>query len=44
MDTSIDKVCYIVVKAREFDAQEEVVEEDAGSNPADEDFREVLAA
>jgi hypothetical protein len=44
MDTSIDKVCYIVVKAREFDAQEEVVEEDVGSNPADEDFREVLAA
>ncbi len=37
-----DKVCHIIVKARAFDAKEEVVEEDYGSNPADEDMREVL--
>ncbi len=37
-----DKVCHIIVKARAFDAKEEVVEEDYASNPADEDMREVL--
>lgn len=44
LQTSLEKICYIVVKAREFDVPEEVVEEDLGSNPADEDFRGVLAA
>jgi hypothetical protein len=39
-----DKVCRIVVKARQFGAKEGVVEEDPGSNPADEGFRGVLAA
>lgn len=43
-EIAVDKVCRIVVKARQFDAKEEVVEEDYGSNPADEDFREVLAS
>ncbi len=37
-----DKVCHIIVKARAFDAKEEVVEEDYASNPTDEDMREVL--
>ena len=40
----LDTVCAIVVRAREFDAQEAVVEEDYGSNPIDEDFRSVLEA
>lgn len=44
LQTNPEKVCYVVVKAREFDAQEEVVEEDLGSNPVDEGFRGVLAA
>ena len=40
MDTN--KICYIVVKAREFDAKEDVVEPDYGSNAADDQFRQVL--
>ena len=43
LQASPEKICFIVVKAREFDVPEDVVEEDVGSNPADEDFREVLA-
>jgi hypothetical protein len=39
---STDKVCFIVVKAREFHAKVEVVEPNPGSNPSDEDFREIL--
>ena len=41
---SIDpqKICYIILKARAFDGKVEVVEPDPGSNPADEDMREVL--
>ena len=38
-----ESVCRIVVKARQFGAKEGVVEDDPGSNPADEQFREVLA-
>jgi hypothetical protein len=33
---SIERACFIVVKAREFDAKEEVVEDDPASNPSDE--------
>ncbi len=36
------KVCFIIVKAREFDAKTEVVEPDPGSNPADDGGRAVL--
>ena len=36
------KVCYLIVKAREFDAKVEVIEPDPGSNPSDEDMRGVL--
>lgn len=39
-----DKVCWIILKAREFDAKTAPVEEEPGSNPADEDMREVLEA
>ena len=41
IDTS--KVCFLIVKAREFDAREDAVEEDYGGNPIDEGFREILA-
>ena len=44
LQTNPERICYIVVKAREFDAQEDVVEDNVGSNPSDEGFREVLAA
>lgn len=44
LQISPEKVCFIIVKAREFEVPEDVVEEDLGSNPSDEGFREVLAA
>jgi len=33
---SPEKVCFIVIKAREFDAKDEVTEPDPGSNPSDD--------
>jgi Protein of unknown function (DUF3775) len=33
---SPEKVCFIIMKAREFDAKDEVTEPDPGSNPADD--------
>jgi len=39
---SPEKVCFIIVMAREFQAKVEVVEPNPGSNPSDEAFREVL--
>jgi len=42
LNISADKVCYIILKAREFDAKVEPVEPDPGSNPADDDEREIL--
>jgi len=33
---SIERACFIVIKAREFDAKVGVEEEDPGSNPSDE--------
>jgi hypothetical protein len=39
---SVDKVCFIIVKARELDVQEAVVDEEPGSNPIDDGFRGVL--
>jgi hypothetical protein len=42
LSISLEKVFYIIVKAREFDAKVEPVEPDPGSNPADSGEREVL--
>ena len=42
LNISPEKVCYIIIKAREFDAKVEPVEPDPGSNPADTGEREVL--
>ena len=42
LDISVEKVCYIALKAREFDATVPPVEPDPGSNPADDGEREVL--
>ena len=39
---SPEKVCFIIIKAREFDAKEEVDEPDPGSNPSDDKDIEVL--
>ncbi len=32
----VEKVCFIIFKAREFDAKDEVTDPDPGSNPADD--------
>ncbi len=39
---SPEKVCFIIMKAREFDAKDEVSEPDPGSNPADDNDFAVL--
>ena len=39
---SSEKVCFVIMKAREFDAKEEPSEEDPGSNPADDKDISVL--
>jgi len=39
---SPEKVCFIIVKAREFDAKVAPIIPDVGSNPSDEQMREVL--
>lgn len=39
---SPEKICYIIVKAREFDAKVDPVNENAASNPGDEQERIVL--
>ncbi|MDH3476226.1 MAG: DUF3775 domain-containing protein [Rhodospirillales bacterium] len=38
----LESVCFLVVKAHAFDAEVEVTESDAGSNPANDDQRETL--
>ncbi|MEQ9122604.1 MAG: DUF3775 domain-containing protein [Alphaproteobacteria bacterium] len=43
LQTSLDKICFVVVKARAFVAQAEPVQENPGSGAADDDFRGVLA-
>ena len=42
LDISPEKVCYIIVKAREFDAKVEPLDPDPGSNPADDGERIIL--
>jgi hypothetical protein len=39
---SPEKVCYIIIKAREFDAKDEQTEPDPGSNPSDDKEVSVL--
>ena len=43
-ELNLAKICYIVVKARAFDAQVEVVEPDYGSDAIDDQARQVLEA
>ena len=44
LELSLDteKICFLILKARAFDAKVEIVEPDPGSNPSDEDMRDVL--
>jgi Protein of unknown function (DUF3775) len=39
---SPEKVCFIIIKAREFDAKDEVTEPDPGSNPSDDKDAAIL--
>lgn len=39
---SPEKVCFIIIKAREFDAKDAVTEPDPGSNPSDDKDAEIL--
>jgi hypothetical protein len=39
---SLEQVCFIIIKAREFDAKEGIVEPDPASNPSDDKDVEVL--
>jgi hypothetical protein len=41
---SSESVCFIIVKAREFDAQDVVTDPDSGSNAADDRMASVLEA
>jgi hypothetical protein len=42
LTVSPDTVCFIILKAREFDVKDEVTEPDPGSNPTDDGDIEVL--
>ena len=43
LNISAEMICYIITKAREYDAKVEPVEPDPGSNPADAGEREILS-
>ncbi|MEW5964597.1 MAG: DUF3775 domain-containing protein [Pseudomonadota bacterium] len=42
LQISLDKVCWIILKAREFDVKTLPTDEDSGSNPADDKMADVL--
>ena len=44
LTVSSESVCFIIVKAREFDAQDVVTDPDSGSNAADDGEASVLEA
>lgn len=36
LQVPLEKVCFVIMKAREFDAKDEVTDPDSGSNPSDD--------
>jgi len=42
LEISPESVCFVIIKAREFDAKDEVSEPDPGSNPTDDKMTAVL--
>ena len=42
LEISPEKVCFVIIKAREFDAKDAVTEPDPGSNPSDDRMTAVL--
>lgn len=43
LQMNLDKVCYVIVKAREYDVQEGSVSDDDAGNMVDDEFRETLS-
>lgn len=42
MDIAVDKICDLIVRAREFDVKEAISDPDSGSNPGDDNVIDVL--
>lgn len=42
LQISLEKICWIVLKAHEFDAKDAAADEDPGSNPSDDKMIDVL--
>jgi len=42
LQTSLEKICWIVLKAHEFDVKDVTADEDSGSNPSDDNMVDVL--
>lgn len=42
LEIALDKICFVIVKAREFDAKDVATDVDSGSNATDDDMRDVL--
>ena len=42
LNISSEKVCYLIIKAREFDVQDVAADEESSSNPADDRMVDVL--
>ncbi|NNM57614.1 DUF3775 domain-containing protein [Acidocella sp.] len=42
LSIALETICFIIAKARQFDAKDEVTDPDPGSNASDDDMRAVL--
>ena len=42
LEISPESVCFVIIKAREFDVKDAVSEPDPGSNPTDDNITAVL--
>lgn len=42
LNVSVEKICYLIIKAREFDVKVDVVEPNPGSNASDDSMDTVL--
>ncbi|MGE0629433.1 MAG: DUF3775 domain-containing protein [Hyphomicrobiaceae bacterium] len=42
LHVALEKVCFLIVKAREYDGKDIAADEDSGSNPSDDNVADVL--
>jgi hypothetical protein len=42
LEIALDKVCFVIVKVREFEVKDVATDVDSGSNPSDDGMRDVL--